>query len=75
MIVLPCRDQALKKKYYETAMNMMVENRKHVFDMVDKGLVTKNIVCENASFIIILQENVLTADIFCVLHMSHRSHT
>ena len=39
------RDQALKKKYLETAMNMMVENRKHVFDMVEKGLVTKNVVC------------------------------
>ena len=40
-----CRDKALKKKYLETAMNMMVENRKHVFDMVEKGLVTKNVVC------------------------------
>jgi hypothetical protein len=30
--------------YYEKAMQMMVENRKHVFDMVEKGLVTKNIV-------------------------------
>ena len=50
----------MKIKYYETAMQMMVKNRKHVFDMMEKGLISQNVVstiplpCMASKFVIIL---------------------
>ena len=37
-------DPSLKYKYYKKALDIMVENRAHVMDMIEKGVVSPNIV-------------------------------
>ena len=38
------KDPALKKKYYEKSFSMMLENRDYVFNRLEQGLISPNIV-------------------------------